>query len=435
MEYSNCPLNQKLFRDQSADWKGDQMARSRKDRLPQYLECHPNNRAYYYKNPGMPAKANLGKDRGVAVRLAKSLNQRYRIRVEQSATRVEAALELGGTRFDIELNSFVSKYIEDYRLKGSTARLLRQRQKRLTQQLGAIQVPAIDTQLLREAISLASSFEQSKLRTLLLRFFRYAKSTGIYPTYLVNPVDDLFVDALPHKQRHRITIEQLRAIHAVSPPWLQWLMTLAFHLALRRIDLVSLRFENVAGDRIVSPIRKTDTQARNIEATSIDFPIHPDVRRILAESRRSSLRCARSPYIVHRPPERITRRTSDALAAGRLEHPAQILPEYASKAFNRARAIAARETKLFDGLAVRELPTLHEIRALSSHLYAKAGYQVAAVQNLMAHTDPDMTRAYQKGHARKVLRVEMMLPWSVDDVSEDSVRETRATYSVNRRAA
>ena len=51
------------------------------------------------------------------------------------------------------------------------------------------------------------------------------------------------------------------------------------------------------------------------------------------------------------------------------------------------------------------MPTLHEIRALSSHLYAKAGYQVTAVQELMAHTDPDMTRAYQKGHARKVLRV------------------------------
>jgi len=31
----------------------------------------------------------------------------------------------------------------------------------------------------------------------------------------------------------------------------------------------------------------------------------------------------------------------------------------------------------------------------------------------MAHTDPDMTRAYHKGHARKILRVDM--PFSVDD--------------------
>jgi len=73
------------------------------------------------------------------------------------------------------------------------------------------------------------------------------------------------------------------------------------------------------------------------------------------------------------------------------------------------------------------MPTLHEIRALSSHLYATAGYQVAAVQELMAHTDPDMTRAYQKGHARKVLRVEMMLPYCVPK-HEGFVREAPAVY-------
>jgi hypothetical protein len=67
------------------------------------------------------------------------------------------------------------------------------------------------------------------------------------------------------------------------------------------------------------------------------------------------------------------------------------------KAVNRFRQLAAERTNLFDGLETREMPTLHEIRALSSHLYAKAGYQVSAVLELMAHTDPDVTRAYQKG--------------------------------------
>ncbi len=76
------------------------------------------------------------------------------------------------------------------------------------------------------------------------------------------------------------------------------------------------------------------------------------------------------------------------------------------------------------------MPTLHEIRALSSHLYAIAGYEVTAVQELMAHTDPDMTRAYQKGHARKVLRVDMMLPYHVPK-HDDAVREERAVYRAN----
>jgi enterobacteria phage integrase len=326
--------------------------------------------------------------------------------------------------------SFIEKYISDYSLKSSTARLLRQRHRRLTEALRETQVPMINTQMLREAISSGSQFEQSKLKTVLLRFFRYAKSTGIYPSHLANPVDDLFVDPLPQKRRQRMTIEQFNAIHAVAPQWLRWLMTLAFHLALRRVDLVSLRFDDVVGDRIISPIRKTDTQARDIEATSVDFPIHPDVHRVLLEARRSSLRVGRCPFIVHREPERQTQRAADALEDRRMEHAAQVLPEYASKAFGKARDLARSRTHLFDGVSARQMPTLHEIRALSSHLYATAGYEVAAVQELMAHTDPDMTRAYQKGHARKVLRVEMVLPYHVPK-RDDVVKEERAVYRVN----
>ncbi|MBW4052714.1 MAG: hypothetical protein HIU85_14865 [Proteobacteria bacterium] len=112
-----------------------------------------------------------------------------------------------------------------------------------------------------------------------------------------------------------------------------------------------------------------------------------------------------------------------------MEHPAQVLPDYASKAFYKARDLARAQTRLFDGMSVRQMPTLHEIRALSSHLYATAGYEVAAVQELMAHTDPDMTRAYQKGHARKVLRVQMMLPYRVPQ-PDNAVRERRAVYRV-----
>ncbi|HUG99258.1 MAG TPA: hypothetical protein VMQ83_08795 [Gammaproteobacteria bacterium] len=82
-------------------------------------------------------------------------------------------------------------------------------------------------------------------------------------------MDDLFVDPLPHKRCQRITRRQFHAIHAVAPQWLCWLMTLAVHLALRRIDFVNLRFDDVAG--------------------------------------------------------------------GRMEHPAQVLPEYAAKAFARKR--------------------------------------------------------------------------------------------------
>lgn len=403
------------------------MARTRKNALPRYVELNPRNRTYYYKNPAMPGKAVLGKVEQEAVRLASQLNARYRIQCEQQAARLEASVNLGRVRFADAFGAFVERYISDYSLKASTARLLHQRHQRLTGALGKIQVPMVDTKMLREAISMGSQFEQSKLKTLLLRFFRYAKSTGMYPSHLGNPVDDLFVDPLPPKRRHRMTTQQFNAIYSFAPQWLRWLMTLAFHLALRRVDLVSLRFDDVAGDRIISAIRKTDSAARDIEATSVDFPIHPDVRNVLMEARRSSLQVGRCPFIVHREPDRRTARTVSALQQGRMEHPAQVLPDFASKAFHKARDLARDQTCLFDGMSVRQMPTLHEIRALSSHLYATAGYEVAAVQELMAHTDPDMTRAYQKGHARKVLRVDMVLPYRVPQ-PENAVREKRAAY-------
>ncbi|HEX4051874.1 MAG TPA: hypothetical protein VHY19_13450 [Steroidobacteraceae bacterium] len=405
------------------------MAKTRKNALPKYLELHPLNRTYYYKNPAMPKKARLGKFEQEAVRLASQLNARYRIQLEQKLARLEASVNVGSARFSEAFGAFVEKYISDYGLKSSTARLVHQRCQRLTDALNSVQVPMVDTRMLREAISTGSQFEQSKLKTLLLRFFRYAKSTGMYPSHLGNPVNDLFVDPLPRKCRQRMTIEQFDAIFSVAPQWLRWLMTLAFHLALRRVDLVSLRFDDVAGDRIVSAIRKTDSEARDMEATSVDFPIHPDVRNVLTEARRSSLRVGRCPFIVHREPDRRTGRAAKALEGGRLEHPAQVLPDYASKAFFRARDLARNQTRLFEGMSVRQMPTLHEIRALSSHLYSTAGYEVAAVQELMAHTDPDMTRAYQKGHARKVLRVDMMLPYRIPQ-PDNAVRETPPIYRV-----
>lgn len=405
------------------------MARPRKYLLPRHLELNSKNLTFYYKIPGMKRKENLGKNRDTAVHLAKTLNARYRIQLEQEAARLEASIEFGDIIFEDAFSSFVDKYIHDYRLKSSTSVLLKQRRDRLNSHLGTFQVSMVNTQILREAISESSEFEQSKLKTLVNKFFRYAKSTGSYPPHLPNPVDDLYIDPVPPKRRQRITLAQFLAIYAIAPDWLPWCMTLAFHLALRRVDLVNLRFDDLTGDRIVSPIRKTDSKAREMEATSVDFPIHQDVRRVISAARLSSLKNGRCPFIIHRAPERRTKRAKDALKSGSLKHPAQVLPQFASKEFNKVRSIAAGDTGLFEGMDSREMPTLHEIRALSSHLYENAGYEINAVQNLMAHTDPDMTRNYQKGHARKVLRVDMLLPFSVEDENSE-VREPGVAYFI-----
>lgn len=145
------------------------MARPNKNQLPRYLELHTVSQSHYYKNPGMPRKANLGRDRLTAVRMANLLNTEYRIQQEQETMRLEAAVDLGSPLFSTALDEFVEKYFTDYRLKSSTSALLRQRRSRLAKQLGNVQVAKIDTQMLREAITSCSQFEQSKMKTLLVR--------------------------------------------------------------------------------------------------------------------------------------------------------------------------------------------------------------------------------------------------------------------------
>lgn len=70
----------------------------------------------------------------------------------------------------------------------------------------------------------------------------------------------------------------------------------------------------------------------------------------------------------------------------------------------------------------------HEFLAQRAHQRASL---VLSQPAKTKHLASDMTRAYQKGHARKVLRVEMMLPYRVPQSQPDNaVRERRPVYRV-----
>jgi integrase len=263
--------------------------------LPRYLSFHPLNRTYYYKNPGMARKANLGRDKAEAVRVVSTLNRLLAIEAERNAERLDAVIDFGAQKFGAAFEAFIEKCSNGYRLNSSTRRLLAQRRDRLASRIDDLQLPGISTRVLREAIQPDSPFERAKLRTLLERFVQFANSSGNYLQHIRNPADELFVDPPPGKLRRRMTLEQFRALFAQAADWLRHLMVLALQLALRRVDLVNLRFEDVVQDRIISRIRKTDTQARDIEATSVSFPILPDVHRVIVAARESSIRAHRCP--------------------------------------------------------------------------------------------------------------------------------------------
>ena len=54
-------------------------------------------------------------------------------------------------------------------------------------------------------------------------------------------------------------------------------------------------------------------------------------------------------------------------------------------------------------------PTFHEVRSLGSALYKRAGYATTDIQQMMAHTEIDMTKLYQSGHELPHTRMELKM--------------------------
>lgn len=88
------------------------------------------------------------------------------------------------------------------------------------------------------------------------------------------------------------------------------------------------------------------------------------------------------------------------LGAGKT-HVHQVLPNRLTQLFTEART-AAKVTG-------EHPPSFHEIRSLGSKLYADEGHQITDIQELMAHSDEDMTLLYQTGHELPWKRVPIKL--------------------------
>lgn len=97
-----------------------------------------------------------------------------------------------------------------------------------------------------------------------------------------------------------------------------------------------------------------------------------------------------SPYLVHRRPERLKQKQAQTK-----DNWTKIEERYLTRAFKAAREDAGCYADWSD----EEMPGFHEVRALSLHLYKKAGKDG---QKIAGHASEDMTKNYQKDHAEIV---------------------------------
>jgi integrase len=90
-------------------------------------------------------------------------------------------------------------------------------------------------------------------------------------------------------------------------------------------------------------------------------------------------------------------------------HRHQVLANFLTHTFSEIRDA----TGLFNRLPALERPSFHEVRALGSHLYERAGYDTKDVQELMAHTDEIMTKRYQAGFETRWTEINLRMPSAV----------------------
>lgn len=257
------------------------------------------------------------------------------------------------------------------------------------------------------------SYHQQGLRqTELRRFFNHLAGEGMTPQLDYNPfttADDrprLYRVAVPAVMRERLSIDAYWQIYRqagdLGLPGLQVAMGISLLTTMRRGDVCALRLDqHVHGDLLRQIIGKSAAQRGDIHAARLEWDLraHAALGALIQRARELSLQHFRCPFVVSfRPKKKRAGKTKD--------HKCQVTPDMLTSMFAQARDATGLYANLPTG---RTPPTFHEIRALSSALFGRAGYDLKQIQALMAHTDESVTMLYQSGQELPYLRIEMQL--------------------------
>jgi integrase len=251
--------------------------------------------------------------------------------------------------------------------------------RRFRKQFEGKAVDQITIRMIAEMLDALTPRTANQCRALLIDIFNHAASKGLCPD---NPAAST-INRIEKKQRKRHTIEGLKAIREKSPFWLQNAIDLALITAQRRTDILNMRFDGVREGFLYVVQQKT---AKASDAAWIRFKVTEELQAVISRCRDDIV----SPYLVHRRPDR--KKQKQALTK---EHWTKVEERYLTGAFKKAREAAG----CYKGWKEEEMPGFHEVRALSLHLYQKAGKDG---QKIAGHASESMTKNYQRDHAEIV---------------------------------
>lgn len=257
--------------------------------------------------------------------------------------------------------------------------------KELARHFSGTATHAISLNLIRLWWDKQTPHAQRSKRPELNKLFNYLMMEGVVrlPSNPFSTADDkprVMTKGVAKRQRARLSLEQYRTIREAAPEWLRIAMMISLYTSMRRGDIAALRFDqHVTGGYLSKQISKSHATGHNANRRW-ELAKHPLLRETLAEARTLAMQHYACPYVVSRLPER-------RIMGEIKDHAAQVLPKMISDTF--------ADTAKLCGI---EGVTFHEVRALSAHLYKKAGHDQKLIQDLMAHSSGKMTEHYQAGH-------------------------------------
>jgi integrase len=293
----------------------------------------------------------------------------------RGADLVGAVLSASSQSFALFLDNYEANVLPPRELAKGTLGLYAVHFRRFRKQFEGKAIDQISIRMVAEMLDALTPRTANQCRALLVDIFNHAAAKGLCPD---NPAAST-INRIEKKQRKRHTVEGLKAVREKSPAWLQNAIDLALITAQRRTDILDMRFDGVRAGYLYVVQKKT---AKASDAAWIRFRMTAELQAVISQCRDDIA----SPYLVHRKPDRLKQKQAQTK-----DHWTKVEERYLTRAFKEAREAAG----CYAGWKEEEMPGFHEVRALSLHLYKKAGKDG---QKIAGHASEGMTKNYQRDH-------------------------------------
>lgn len=187
------------------------------------------------------------------------------------------------------------------------------------------------------------------------------------------------------KKRQRLKLDDFKKMLAATASdrnlhWLNIAMRLSLQTTHATLEVSRMKYRDIKDGHI----RIHRQKVQHKEASRVEIPITDELQSVIDESRKMAC-----PYIVQR-----VGRYREQIGEG-CDHPFQVSSKQISREFSNLRDMLG----ICAELSKEQRPTFHEIRALSIHLFDKAGVDP---QSRAAHSDAKSTKIYKENHVEWV---------------------------------